>query len=105
MGAKSKEAGAGQAKGLTAPDMELRRFMDLQKQIKELTKELDGLKANIRHRGSFSTSHYIATVETVTVVSAPGKGKLIELYGPGVQEHFVEGTRTTVKVTKKGGSE
>ena len=92
----------GREEGLTAPDLRLSEFVQLNSEIKALTKRLDQIKAEIKHQGSYSTQNFIAVVQTVETETAPGKAKLIELFGPSVAGHFVKGSRTTVSVQRKG---
>lgn len=92
-----------QPEKLTAPDMELKRYIELTEKIKELSAERDQIKRHIKHQGSYSTSHYVATVETVDIILAPSKDVLLKEFGPSVKRLFKHSTRTTVKVMPKGG--
>ena len=88
---------------LTAPDLRLKQFLKLQQGIKQLTKELNTIKEEIKHQGSYSTMNYIASVTTTQTTSAPKKEVFVSKYGPSVLSLWIAGTRTVVSVSKKDG--
>ena len=88
---------------LSARDLRLSRYVDLNDKIKAMTTELNLLKDEIKHMGSYSTKNFVAIVETSTQTRAPGTKKLLEIYGPSAAEHFTTGDVTRVKVSRKGG--
>jgi len=94
-----------EALDLALEDATLHRFMDLNTQVRELTKELDALKESIKARGSYATAHYVASVEVQSVMYPPSLADLIKAFGESVRGLCKEGTRTIVRVTeKKGGN-
>lgn len=90
---------------LTAPDLRCRKFIELKNKISELNEELNVLKEEFKHQGTFSTQHYVCTVKTCETTTGPGIEVLRKTFGPSVEKLFKKGTRTTVDVTVKGSGE
>lgn len=88
--------------GLTANDLQLKRFIELQESVKAMTKELDAMKAELKHRGSFSTTNYVVSVKETTRRQPPALKALIEKFGPAVEALCSEVTYKSVTVSRKG---
>lgn len=89
---------------LTAPDLILRRYCELNAQLKTLTKEIEGIKDSIKHAGSYSTMHYVAIVEDRQRTLPPSLDALIKRYGETVRELCSVTTYQQVTVKEKGGA-
>lgn len=87
---------------LTENDLELRRFLELDHSIKAQTRELDALKEQIKHRGSYSTSHFVATVETRERAQVPTIERLESEFGPRVRDLCGKVEFKIVRVARKG---
>lgn len=88
---------------LTENDLRLKRFLDLSTEIKALTAELDQIKEEIKHKGTYSTSHYVATVSEVERTQPPSLQALIKAYGESVRQLCTVIQYKTVKVSPKRG--
>jgi len=87
---------------LSANDLMLKRFIELDQLIKKQTKELEALKNEIKHTGSLTTRNYIATVTEQTRTSSPPVKTLIEIYGEKIKDICTVSTYKIIKVSKKG---
>jgi hypothetical protein len=85
----------------SAADIQLKRFLELDGQIKVMTKELDQLKDALKHEGSHSTHNYVVLVEERSRSNPPSLANLIATYGERVRELCTESTYKTVKVSPK----
>ena len=85
----------------SANDLRLKRFIELGEQIKVLTLEHDSLKEEIKHRGTHSTQHFVATVSDVERTQPPALKVLVEKFGEGVRALCTKITYQTVKVSEK----
>lgn len=94
-----------QEASLSINDLRLKKFLELQAEIKDLTKKLNSIKDEIKHTGSHATRAYIATVTTSERTSAPALKVLIEAFG---EANVMPLTKTSqvvnIKVAKKGGN-
>lgn len=97
-----KQVKLTQEAGLTAPDLRLKRYIEIDSEIKRLTKELDALKETLKHEGTHSTMHYVCLVEERRRAVPPSLTVLESKYGPGVRELCSEAIYQTVRVTEKG---
>lgn len=83
-------------------DTRLSRFLELDTAVKQMTKELDGLKSELKRRGSHSTDNYICLVTEQNRTVAPSLDVLREEIG---EERLTALCRTTtyetVKVSEK----
>lgn len=89
---------------LSANDLRLKRFIDLTAEIKALESELEQIKEEIKHRGTYSTSHYVATVSEVERTQPPSLTALIKTFGEEVRGLCTTIRYKTVKVSPKGGA-
>lgn len=99
---KSKHLTADKIRTLTAEDLSLKRYIELKELIEKHQEELNSLRADFIHRGTFSTAHYVCTVEVIKTRTAPGCTELVKIFGPTVEIYFKPGERTIVKVLPKG---
>ncbi len=88
--------------GLSENDLRLKRFLDLQAEIKALETEIEQIKEEIKHRGTYSTTHYVATVSEVERTQPPSLKVLVETFGEGVRKLCSSVSYKTVKVSVKG---
>lgn len=104
MGTKKQNSTVSQAttdSHLSANDLQLRRYLELDATIKELTKEHEFIKDQLKHQGSHSTHNYIVVVEERTRTNPPSLANLIVAYGERVRELCTESTYKQVKVSPK----
>jgi len=87
----------------TENDLRLKRFLDLTAEIKELSAELEQIKEEIKHRGTYATTHYVATVSEVERTQPPSLKALIDTYGESIRRFCTVVSYKTVKVSPKGG--
>lgn len=86
----------------TENDLRLKRFLDLQAEIKALEIEIEQIKEEIKHRGTYSTTHYVATVSEVERTQPPSLKALIDTYGESIRRFCTTVKYKTVKVSVKG---
>jgi len=93
--------------GLTAPDLYLKKYLSLKSEFDRLKAEVAEMETAIVHRGSYSTTNYIATITyKKTYPRVPGKKVLEAKYGIGVRDLYTPASepRPTVLVQAKGAS-
>jgi hypothetical protein len=86
----------------SANDLILKRYLELESEIKKLSMEFDGLKENLKHQGTHSTMNFVVTVSEVSRTQAPGLKTLVAEFGDRVRSMCTEITYKTVKVAAKG---
>lgn len=91
-----------ETESLTANDLRLKRFIDLQAEIKALETELEQIKDEIKHRGTYATTHYVATVSEVERTQPPSLQALVNMYGESIKRFCTKISYKTVKVSPKG---
>lgn len=87
----------------TAGDLKLKRYIDLDTEIKRLTRDFETLRDEIKAQGTYSTQHFIALVEDRVRTNPPNLKTLIEVYGEDVRSLCTESQFKLVKVSPKGG--
>ena len=87
---------------LSANDLMLKRYLELDQLIKQSAKELEALKSEIKHSGGLSTRNYVATVTEQTRTSSPPLKTLVEIYGEKIKDICTISTFKIIKVSKKG---
>jgi hypothetical protein len=87
----------------TENDLRLKRFLDLTAEIKELSAELEQIKEEIKHRGTYATTHYVATVSDETRTYPPSLQDLVGMYGESIRRFCKTVSCKRVKVSPKGG--
>lgn len=87
---------------LTAPDLKLKRYLEVDSAIKKLTRELESIKEELKHQGSHSTSNYIVLVEDRERTVPPSLDALIEEFGAEVRALCRVTHYKTIKVKAKG---
>jgi histidinol-phosphate/aromatic aminotransferase/cobyric acid decarboxylase-like protein len=92
-----------QAKRYSLNDLSLKKYMELDQAIKQLTKERDAIKEELKHRGTHSSTNYVCTVETRTRTNPPSLQALVERFGTSIREMCTVSEFQAVKVAKKGG--
>jgi hypothetical protein len=93
------------ARKLSAGDLKLQKYDDLDSKIKAMTKERDELKEELKHQGSHSTQNWVCAVTDSSRTNPPSLKKLEAEYGPGVKDLCTVSEFKLVKVSKKGGAE
>jgi len=87
---------------LSSNDLYLKTYLEIEAKYKEYSKQLKELKENLKHEGSYSTQNYIVLVTEGTRKVSPKLEKLVEKYGPSVNDLCTQTKTVTVKVQKKG---
>lgn len=101
-GPRAVESKSADSDALSARDLQLKRFIELDAEVKRLTKELDALKESFKHEGSFSTRHFLCIVEERERTNPPAVSILVDKFGPSALDLCSKSTYKTVKVTRKG---
>ena len=107
-GVKSTIANGGivaESARMSAPDLRLKRFLELDSLIKEMTKELEEIKSGLKHQGSHSTYNFVVVVEERVRSNPPSLAALLAEYGEGVRRLCSESPYKIVKVSAKAGGE
>lgn len=86
---------------LSANDLVLKKYLELDTEIKALTKEFEAMKETLKHQGSFSTKNFVVIVEERPRTNPPSLEKLIKAYGEGVRSLCTVSTPKYVMVSKK----
>lgn len=84
-------------------DEQLARYIELEAQIKQLSKEKSAIAAELKERGSHATRNFLVTVKTIEYKAVPDQKTLISIYGEAFREHLVDRSRTTIQVAQKAG--
>lgn len=92
---------AGEEERLSLNDLRLKRYLDLKAQAKDLERQLEELRTELLHQGSFSSLHFLCIVKEEVRVIAPSTAELIRLFGEGVKKHLKSITMKKVIVQEK----
>jgi hypothetical protein len=89
---------------LTAQDLRLAHYLELQAEAKRIEGELELLKNELKHAGTHSTAHFVVTIEDRTRTNPPSLNALVEKFGEGIRALCSTSTYQLVKVTPKAGA-
>ena len=96
---------APKVRSYSVGDLQLKKYIELDMEVKAITKERDDLKDILKHKGTHATNNFVCTVDTRTRTNPPSLKALVETYGPGVKDICTVSEFEVVKVSAKGGAE
>lgn len=90
-----------EAKSPDPIDFRLAKFLELKEREKQVADELEELKAQLYHMGSFSTDRFLVVVEEKARTQAPALKDLIATYGDSIRAMCKSISYKAVKVVRK----